>query len=133
MRIRCSFCFKTASSNACGIDCILYDLWLHLAGIAEYNRWHSQVWPELQVLGFRSGTRNYSIFQRADGLLFLYSEVDELQAALDRQSPPPPPNDVNDRWQAMMDEVGLVREYPYNGALEHVMYIGDDRTMDKPY
>jgi L-rhamnose mutarotase len=109
------------------------DLWPHIAGIAEYNRWHSQVWPELQLLGFRSGSRNYSIFQRTDGLLFLYSEVDEIQAALDRQSPPPPPNDVNDRWQAMMDKVGLVRDYPHNGALEHVMYIGDDRTMDKPF
>ena len=84
------------------------------------------------MLGFRSGIRNYSIFQRADGLLFLYSEVDEFQTVLDRQLPPPPPNDVNDRWQAMMDKVGLVRDYPYNGPLEHVMYIGDDRTMEKP-
>ena len=106
---------------------------LYLAGITEYNRWHAQVWPELQVLGFRGGSRNYSIFQRADGLLFLYSEVDEVQAARDRQSPPPPPNDVNDRWQAMMNTVGLVRDYPHNGSLEHVMYIGDDRTMEKPY
>lgn len=109
-----------------------WDIRLCLAGIAEYNRWHSHVWPELQVLGFRGGSRNYSIFQRSDGLLFLYSEIDEIQAALDRQAAPPPPNDVNDRWQKLMDTVGLVRDFPGNGPLEHIMYIGDDRTMKKP-
>ena len=51
---------------------------------------------------------------------------------LRKAGPPPPTNDVNERWQAMMDEVGLVRDYPGNGELEHVMYIGDDRTMDNP-
>ena len=51
---------------------------------------------------------------------------------LRKAGPPPPTNDVNERWQAMMDEVGLVRDYPGNGELEHVMYIGDDRTMTKP-
>ena len=51
---------------------------------------------------------------------------------LRKAGPPPPANDVNERWQAMMDEVGLVRDYPGNGELEHVMYIGDDRTMTKP-
>ena len=91
------------------------------------------MWPELQVLGFRSGSRNYSIFQRSDGLLFLYSEIDEVVAAKDREAMPPPRNTVNDRWQAMMDEVGLDRGYPGDGPLEHVMFIGDDRTMVKPY
>jgi L-rhamnose mutarotase len=101
-------------------------------GIPEYNRWHAQVWPELQVLGFRGGSRNYSIFQRKDGLLFLYSETDEAVAEKNKSLPPPPANDVNERWQAMMNEVGLERDYPGNGPLEHVMYIGDDRTMTKP-
>ena len=32
------------------------------------------------MLGFRGGSRNYSIFQRKDGLLFLYSEIDEAVA-----------------------------------------------------
>ena len=101
-------------------------------GIPRYNEWHANVWPELQVLGFRAGSRNYSIFQRRDGLLFLYSEKDERQAAKDRATAPPPANDVNERWQAMMDDVGLTRDYPGNGPLEHVMYIGDDRTMERP-
>ena len=36
---------------------------------------------------------------------------------------------VSEEWEALMDEVGLVRDAPHNGLLEHVMYIGDDRTM----
>ena len=43
----------------------------------------------VQVLGFRGGSRNYSIFQRRDGLLFLYSEIDEAQAARDQVPQPP--------------------------------------------
>jgi len=92
-----------------------------------------------EVLGFRGGSRNYSIFQvrhfsrhflsrlccifwaischsgyisvifvrfglvfggifqRKDGLLFLYSEVDEAVAEADKLLPPPPSNDVNER------------------------------------
>ena len=42
----------------------------------------------VQVLGFRGGSRNYSIFQRRDGLLFLYSEIDEAQAARDQVHEP---------------------------------------------
>ena len=38
--------------------------------------------------------------------------------------------DVNERWQTMMNEVGLDRDWEYNGALEHVMYIGRDRVME---
>jgi len=39
---------------------------------------------------------------------------------------------VNEKWQTMMDEVGLDRNWEHNGPLEHVMYIGDDRTMVQP-
>ena len=89
--------------------------------------------PELQLQGFIGGCRNYSIFERADGLLFLYSELDEAVAeraklaGLGAHSAEG--QDVNERWQTMMNKVGLDRDWEFNGELEHVMYIGRDRVM----
>lgn len=94
----------------------------------EYNEWHCKVWPELQQLGFHAGQHNYSIFQRADGLLFLYSEHDPAQAAASKAAGHISDSSVNVSWQSMMDEY-LERDYEYNGPLEHVMYIGEDRMM----
>ena len=100
------------------------------ASMAAYNEWHRKVWPELQVQGFEAGNRNYSIFQRKDGLLFLYGEVDTRMAAAATSTAEKVA--VNEKWQTMMDEVGLDRNWEHNGPLEHVMYIGDDRTMVQP-
>eukprot|EP01047_Picozoa_sp_COSAG01_P072540 COSAG01_NODE_11562_length_1903_cov_1.379712_1_plen_401_part_00 len=131
--------------------------------MAAYREWHCKVWPELYLPGFARGMRNYSIFQRKDGLLFLYHEQDEQLAAASKEAPDHhSAAQVNDRWQAMMDEVGLQRDAEHSGPLEHVsyqlaggsgatpvaagtvrgisvlagaqvMYIGDDRTMKRPF
>eukprot|EP01052_Picozoa_sp_SAG31_P036457 SAG31_NODE_4555_length_3143_cov_5.394875_2_plen_120_part_00 len=47
-----------------------------------YKEHHRKVLVELQEQIRLSGTQNYSIFMRGDGLLFLYHELDEDQAAL---------------------------------------------------
>ena len=72
--------------------------------IAGYNEWHRKVWPELQSQIFLAGVTNYSIFQRADGLLFLYSEHDPNQSALSKAAGYTPDPTVNTNWQAMMDK-----------------------------
>ena len=61
-----------------------------------------------QVLGFRGGSRNYSIFQRRDGLLFLYSEIDEAQAARDQV---PQPHASTDHPSTDQLEASLLLEH----------------------
>jgi L-rhamnose mutarotase len=64
----------------------------------EYKRRHREVWPEMLAALRNSGWRNYSLFLRADGLLFGYLETDDFQAALAGMAR----TDVNARWQAEM-------------------------------
>jgi len=67
--------------------------------IAEYKEHHTKVWPEMLVALRRTGWHNYSLFMRADGLLFGYFETpDSFQAALDGMSR----EDINARWQDFM-------------------------------
>lgn len=67
--------------------------------IPEYRRRHEQVWPEMRDALSRTGWHNYTLFMRADGMLFGYFETpDSLAAALDGMSR----EEVNSRWQAEM-------------------------------
>ena len=98
--------------------------------MAGYNEWHRKVWPELQAHIRRTGTSNYSIFQRPDGVLFLYEEVNEKLAAVAAAAGD---DSVSARWQQLMDPY-LDRDWEWNGPLEHVMYMDPDpatRSMAK--
>jgi L-rhamnose mutarotase len=67
--------------------------------IPEYKRLHKAVWPEMLAALQRTGWHNYSLFMRADGLLFGYFETPEslqvAQAGMSRE-------EVNERWQSAM-------------------------------
>ena len=89
--------------------------------IAGYNEWHRKVWPELQSQIFLAGVTNYSIFQRPDGLLFLYMESNPVLAQQHSISS----TEVSTRWEELMDPF-LDPGFEYNGPLEHVMYMDPD-------
>lgn len=90
--------------------------------IEGYKEWHQKVWPEMQAYIRQSGTTNYSIFARADGVLFLYEEVREDLAAAAAAAGIA---DVTERWQKLMDPF-LDRDWKWNGPLKHVMYMDPD-------
>jgi len=64
----------------------------------EYVERHAAVWPEMLDALRQTGWTNYSLFLRPDGLLVVYFETPDLQAALDGMSA----TEVNERWQAEM-------------------------------
>jgi L-rhamnose mutarotase len=67
--------------------------------LAEYQRQHEQVWPEMLQALRDAGWHNYSLFVRDDGLLFGYFETpDSLAAAQARMAA----TEVNTRWQEFM-------------------------------
>lgn len=67
--------------------------------IDEYKRRHRGVWPEMVQALSRNGWHNYSLFMRADGMLFGYFETpDSFESALDGMDR----EEVNDRWQKEM-------------------------------
>ena len=67
--------------------------------LAEYKEQHTRVWPEMLEALRAAGWRNYSLFARADGLIFGYFETDDsLQAAQAKMAA----TEVNARWQDFM-------------------------------
>jgi L-rhamnose mutarotase len=67
--------------------------------LAEYKAQHQQVWPEMLQALHEAGWHNYSLFMRADGLIFGYFETEEsLSAAQAKMAA----TEVNTRWQQFM-------------------------------
>jgi len=67
--------------------------------LAEYKEHHQHVWPEMLAALREAGWHHYSLFMRADGLIFGYFETDEcLSVAQARMAA----LDVNTRWQQFM-------------------------------
>ena len=67
--------------------------------LAEYKEQHTRVWPEMLDALRAAGWRNYTLFARADGLIFGYFETDDsLQTAQAKMAV----TEVNARWQAFM-------------------------------
>jgi len=67
--------------------------------LAEYKEHHQHVWPEMLDALREAGWHNYSLFMRADGLIFGYFESEEsLSVALARMAA----TEVNARWQEFM-------------------------------
>lgn len=67
--------------------------------IDEYQAHHRQVWPDMLAALRASGWHNYTLFMRADGLLFGYFETPESLAAARAAMEA---TEVNARWQALM-------------------------------
>ena len=67
--------------------------------LEEYKRIHQAVWPEMLDALRESGWHNYSLFMRADGLIFGYFETEESLAVAQAKMAA---KEVNTRWQEFM-------------------------------
>jgi L-rhamnose mutarotase len=76
----------------------------------EYKARHREVWPEMLDALRERGWTNYSLFLRADGLLFGYFETEDYERAVAGMAA----RDVNTRWQADM------AQYFADGELERL-------------
>lgn len=69
--------------------------------LTEYKEQHKNVWPEMLEALRETGWHNYTLFLRADGLIFGYFETDTdlttVQAKMAAK-------DVNTRWQNFMSD-----------------------------
>ncbi len=74
-----------------------FRLRLKQEAIAEYEREHTRVWPELLAKLKQVGISDYSIFRRGQDL-FLCLRVDDFDRAWDELDRDP----VNQRWQQAM-------------------------------
>ncbi len=66
--------------------------------LEEYKQRHEAVWPEMLAALRETGWHNYSLFLRADGLLFGYLETPNFEQALAGMAK----KEINTRWQAEM-------------------------------
>ena len=67
--------------------------------LADYKEQHKHVWPEMLAALTETGWHNYTLFMRADGLIFGYFETDEsLQVAQAKMAA----KEINTRWQEFM-------------------------------
>jgi L-rhamnose mutarotase len=93
--------------------------------LAEYRERHAAVWPDMLRALRDAGWRNYSIFERPDGLLIGYVEAHDLAAAQQAMAA----TEVNARWQAEMSQyfTGLDGRPPDEGflLLEEIFNLDD--------
>jgi len=67
--------------------------------LEKYKEYHRNVWPEQPEALSRTGWHTYTLFLRANGMLFGYVEVpDTFEAALAGMAK----EEVNLKWQEMM-------------------------------
>ncbi len=67
--------------------------------LAEYKEQHKRVWPEMLNALRETGWHNYTLFIRADGLIFGYFETEESLAVAQTKMAA---KEVNTRWQEFM-------------------------------
>ncbi len=67
--------------------------------LAEYKEQHKHVWPDMRAALRETGWHNYTLFMRADGLIFGYFETEkDLETAQAGMAD----MEVNTRWQEFM-------------------------------
>ena len=67
--------------------------------LAEYKERHKHVWQEMLDALHETGWHNFTLFSRADGLIFGYFETDEsLQVAQAKMAA----KEINTSWQEFM-------------------------------
>ena len=67
--------------------------------LQEYKAHHKNVWPEMLQALHTAGWHNYSLFMRADGLIFGYFET---ESSLSEAQANMAASEVNTRWQQFM-------------------------------
>ena len=70
---------------------------LQPGSLAQYRRWHDEIWPEMVAEIEKSGIASMTIFEN-DPVLFLYSEITD-EAAWDRLWH----SSIHDRWSELMN------------------------------
>src|SRR5688572_21383259 len=65
----------------------------------EYKEYHKTVWLEMLEALRETGWHNYSLFMRADGLIFGYFETEESLAKAQAKMAA---KEINTRWQEFM-------------------------------
>jgi L-rhamnose mutarotase len=70
--------------------------------LQEYKEQHKHVWPEMLQALRETGWHNYTLFMRADGLIFGYFETEEDLATAQAKMAA---TEVNTRWQEFMSSV----------------------------
>jgi L-rhamnose mutarotase len=83
--------------------------------LAEYKEYHKHVWPEMLEALRDAGWRRYSLFMRADGLIFGYFETDESFAVAQARMVA---KEVNGRWQEFMAPFTETHARPDEGFTE---------------
>lgn len=77
--------------------------------LKEYKDLHQHVWAEMLEALSASGWHNYTLFMRADGLIFGYFETEEsLEDAQSKMAT----REVNTRWQALMSSFVDSNQHP---------------------
>jgi L-rhamnose mutarotase len=66
--------------------------------LAEYQKRHRAVWPEMLAALRETGWNNYSLFLRPDGLLVGYLETEDFERARAGMAT----REVNQKWQREM-------------------------------
>ena len=79
--------------------------------LAEYQKRHDAIWPELKEVLKAAGIRNYTIWNVGDDL-FGYYECDDVAFAARVQAESP----VVDRWNEYMKDVMVMEMDPVTGA-----------------
>ncbi len=77
-----------------------FKLQIKAGSIAEYERAHQNVWPELLAKIKEVGISKYSIFRRGQEL-FLFMNIDDFDRAWNELAKDP----VNQRWKKEMDRL----------------------------
>ena len=67
--------------------------------LVEYKEQHKNVWPEMLAALREAGWHNYTLFMRADGLIFGYFETEESLAVAQAKMAE---KEINTRWQQFM-------------------------------
>ena len=67
--------------------------------LEEYKEHHKHVWPEMLDALRETGWHNYTLFMRADGLIFGYFETEESLIAAQAKMTA---KEINTRWQEFM-------------------------------
>ena len=79
--------------------------------LAEYQKRHGAIWPELKEVLKAAGIRNYTIWNVGEDL-YGYYECDSVAYAAKVQAESP----VVDRWNEYMKDVMVMEMDPVTGA-----------------
>lgn len=95
--------------------------------VEDYDRKHSEIWPELAKRFEEAGVRSYHIYRWGD-LVFSHMDVDDFNSAVCELAEDP----ISMDWERYMDDlIEYPQEDPDTGwphRLKHVWSLGQRQT-----